>query len=221
VCHNKNISESNFELQILFNDEWQTFMKLNKKENSFTPAINKRIPSVIIVDNFYENPDSVREFAMMQPFEEHPKYHKGKRTNNVFLFDGIKESFESYIGCKIINWNKYGANGCFQYCILGDEIVYHCDRQEYAAIIFLTPDAPPETGTTLFRSKITNVHNHDIIFKNGFLDGTKFDEVDKVGNVYNRLFIFHSKIIHAASSYFGDNLQNGRLFQMFFFDIEK
>jgi hypothetical protein len=60
-----------------------------------------------------------------------------------------------------------------------------------------------------------------VIFKTGFLDGTQFDVVDVVGNKYNRLVLFDAQLIHAASEYFGNSIENGRLFQMFFFDLEK
>jgi hypothetical protein len=56
------------------------------------------------------------------------------------------------------------------------------------------------------------------IFKNNFYDKSGLEVVDVVGNVYNRLFIFNAKSIHAASEYFGDTKENSRLFQIFFFD---
>jgi hypothetical protein len=34
------------------------------------------------------------------------------------------------------------------------------------------------------------------------------------------MVLFDSKMFHAASNYFGKNLENGRLFQLFFFDLE-
>ena len=93
--------------------------------------------------------------------------------------------------------------------------------------MFLTPDAPPESGTCLLRSKITkkmkiDQGEHDIVFDNGngFLNPDLFEIVDRVGNKYNRLVLFDSQHIHAASSYFGSSKENGRLFQLFFFDIE-
>ena len=177
------------------------------------------------IDNFYDEPDKVRELALNQTFEFHPNNHKGKRTEKVFLFDGLKETFESILNQKIKNWNNYPVNGCFQICIGGDQLVYHVDLQEYAGIIFLTPDAPPSSGTSFYRSKYTKKtkvgsKGDEIVFKNGFLDCTEFELVDTVGNVYNRLVLFDAQMIHAASTYFGNNLENGRLFQMFFFDLE-
>jgi hypothetical protein len=61
----------------------------------------------------------------------------------------------------------------------------------------------------------------NIVFQNGFLDPTQFDVVDVIGNVYNRLVLFDAQFIHAASCYFGNNISNGRLFQLFFFDFEE
>ena len=61
---------------------------------------------------------------------------------------------------------------------------------------------------------------HGQVIKNGYLDSTEFDLVDVVGNVYNRLVLFDAQVIHAASTYFGTTKENGRLFQLFFFDLE-
>jgi hypothetical protein len=128
---------------------------------------------------------------------------------------------------EIVNWSSYGSNGCFQLCMAGEQLVYHYDLQDYAAIIFLTPDAPLESGTSTYRSKatgesrITETTEKDKVFRNGFLDSTQFDLIDRLGNVYNRLIIFDGKLIHSASCYFGNNNENCRLFQMFFFDVKK
>lgn len=184
------------------------------------------IPSFVVIDNVYENPDSVRKFALEQVFTEHKQYHKGCRTDAVFRFPGLKELFESKLGTKIINWEKYGTNCCFQYCIAGDQLVYHYDQQEYAGVLFLTPDAPPNTGSSFYRSKHTRKMKVDdtessLVFRRGFLDSTEFEMVDTVGNVYNRVVLFDAKMIHSASEYFGTTKENGRLFQLFFFDLAR
>jgi hypothetical protein len=142
----------------------------------------------------------------------------------VYRFPNLKTRFETILGHKIANWKEHGVNCCFQSCIAGEQLVYHFDTQQYAGILFLTPDAPPEAGTTFYRSKHTkNMKvdgDYDKVFRTGVLDPSQFDVVDVVGNRYNRLVLFDAQMIHAASSYFGNNLQNGRLFQLFFFDLE-
>jgi hypothetical protein len=213
-------NETTGELQMNINEEWVTIFSIEQPNI----LINNILPSFIVIDNFYTEPDKVREFALKQEFVPDLKRHKGKRSA-VFRFDGLKERFEGLLGKKIPDWNKYGTNGCFQYCIAEDLAVYHKDSQQYAGVLFLTPDAPIQSGTQFFRSRHTkkmkvSTEDHDVVFRNGFYDSTEFESVDTVGNVYNRLVLFDAQLIHAAPIYFGNTKENGRLFQLFFFDLE-
>lgn len=189
---------------------------------------NKR---AIVVDNFYEDPYAVREYALQQEFFDDPGYI-GKRTRTQHLFPGLKEIFEDLIGEKISEWESYGMNGRFQHNVAGEKVVYHCDQQRWAAMIYLTPDAPPECGTSTFMHKQTRIHhNSQINWDRGdglkvfnqktFLDRTPYQPVDVFGNVFNRLVIFDGGCIHAASEYFGSDIDDCRMWQMFFFDGEK
>lgn len=204
------------------------------KASGFMPQTYK---DVIVVDDFYADPDAVREFAMNNLEFKPSDYHKGQRATQRFILDGTKEKLEEIMGCKIKNWNyeRY-ANGIFQFCTADQPIVYHVDQQMYAAMVYLTPDAPPQTGTAMYRSKINGIRKFPTqesrmgqeyvdVFKglsNGmnFYDGTQFEKIDEVGNVYNRLVIFNSSQLHAATEYFGDAIDNARFFHMFFFDVE-
>jgi hypothetical protein len=212
-------------LEGLINETWTPLIQIKNINTTLSTYI---APSFVVVDNFYADPDSVRAFALRQPFSEHKEYHKGNRTDTVYRFPGLKERFEQIVGRKIVNWTKYGTNGCFQYCVAGDQLVYHCDTQQYAGVLYLTPNAPAQTGTQLFRSRITNLMQPPLgsnefkrTFAGGFLDRSNFEMIDSVGNVYNRLILFDSATIHAATEYFGTTKENGRLFQLFFFDMEE
>jgi hypothetical protein len=114
-------------------------------------------------------------------------------------------------------------NGVFQYCTPEDALVYHYDSQTWAAMIFLTPDAPLQTGTSFYKHKETGIKvaedpDADRAFAGGFYDATKFELIDTVGNVFNRCVIFDARQIHAATEYFGKDINDSRLFQIFFFD---
>jgi hypothetical protein len=115
-------------------------------------------------------------------------------------------------------------NGRYQYCVPEDRLVYHYDSQTWAAMIYLTPDAPYPTGTSFYahrQSRIRHVDEHpqsNDCFAGGFYDSTKFELVDTIGNVYNRLVIFDARLYHAATGYFGKTIDDARLFQIFFFD---
>lgn len=195
----------------------------------YTPSINKNSRNRIwIVDNFYENPDEVRQFALNQVFNEGGigKGYIGRRTAQQYLFPGLKEKFEEIMGKKIIKWEEHGMNGRFQISWAGEPLVYHCDNQRWAGMLYLTPNAPFEAGTTLYAHKKSRVRDYyDPRWTEVFptaetthLDKTPFEPVDVAGNVYNRLIIFDASSIHSASEYFGQDKNDGRLWHMFFFD---
>lgn len=56
------------------------------------------------------------------------------------------------------------------------------------------------------------------VFQNRNQDITEFEQLDMIGNIYNRLVIFNSKFIHSISYNFGNNIDNGRILQLFSFD---
>lgn len=205
------------------------------------PVVNYRIdqkPRFWVVDDFYADPDSVREFALLQSY--YPgEGAVGMRTRKQFLFDGLKEQFESIMGMKILDkteketgWYDEGINGRFQSCEAGTKMVFHCDHTSYAAIIYMSPDAPTESGTSFYKHKATGLRHADDIDWAGakgstvfngktFVDPTPYEAVDTVGNVYNRLVIFDGRLIHSGMNYFGWDIPSSRFFQIFFFDVEK
>jgi glycosyltransferase involved in cell wall biosynthesis/predicted O-methyltransferase YrrM len=199
-------------------------VKGEKTINSFSVNIQTK-PRLWIVDNFYDDPYAVREYALNQEFGANLDYYKGSRSKQQFIVPGTKEAFEKIIGKKITNWTEtHGMCGRFQYCTAEDDLVYHCDGQTLAGMIYLTPDAPHSCGTSLFAHKRTGLRNENdfgdvnVFEETGFYDKTKFELVDTAGNVFNRLVLFDAKCIHSANEYFGTDITNSRLFHLFFFD---
>ncbi len=187
--------------------------------------LNSYAKRLFIVDNFYSNPDEVRKFALQQEFKADLRWYKGLRTIEVFRPSEIKSSFEKILGQPIQNWDYYGSNGVFQITTAEDPQVYHYDTQKWAAMIYLNPDAPLQSGTRLHSSKINGVRSSieptelvNQTFSGGFYDSTKFNLVDSAGNVYNRLVIMDANCIHSAGPYFGNSPETGRLTHLFFFD---
>jgi hypothetical protein len=211
--------------------EWG--IRYTETDTEINQQRNKRL---FVVDNFYTDPHRIREFALKQTF--YPgEGAVGSRTRKQFLFKGIKESFEDIIGEKIaihtpdnFGWEDEGSiNGRFQSCTAGTPSVYHCDSQGWAAIVYLTPDAPPQSGTSFLRHRGTKIfHNSQIDWNSGqgeqvfnqktFLDSTPYETVDTVGNIFNRLVIFDGGLIHSGVNYFGWDVPSSRLFHIFFFD---
>jgi Family of unknown function (DUF6445) len=170
----------------------------------------------LIVDNFYSNPDSVRNFALSQPFDVKGNF-PGSRTKPFFT-DDVKEAIEYYIPwAGKIRCEDASYTGSFQITTAQDRTWIHSDiNTTWAAVCYLTPDAPGSGGTGLFRYKSTNEFRGDNKY-DGY-DYTKWELFDKIGNRYNRLILYRGDLYHASLDYFGDNMQNGRLFQVFFFN---
>ena len=197
----------------------------------------KTQPNIIVLDNFYENPYLLRDYALGLKYEP-PENHGAlgfRCESGRKLLDGTKELFEKLLhatipdGSNLGEWN-YSTNGCFQWCNGSTQIVYHCDSQKYAGIVYLTPDAPINCGTSFLRHKKYKLRTSEIFSKNDWydsslnynephLDKTSWEIVDSIGNIYNRLVIFDAQYIHAVTEYFGETINNSRLFQLFFFNL--
>jgi hypothetical protein len=186
----------------------QTVINLSQKQN------NKQ--NLIIIDNFYVEPDSVREIGK----SINPKVNLTHSPNH------FKPIFEKILGIEIDTFNKYENDNKFVSSNSNEPIIIDTKNYEYGAFIFLTPDAPINAGITLYRSKHTkNMTVSDsektTVFQNGNQDITEFEPVDIIGNVYNRLVIFNTQLIHAVTHNFGTNFNNNRLVQVFAFDTKK
>lgn len=185
------------------------------------------VPGVIVIDGFLADPDVVRRLALQHEFVK--MHSAGLRTREQFLHVApYRERFERILQRKLTNWDDNDANGRFQCCFATDAIPYHSDTQSMAGVLFLTPDAPVAAGLSFFKSRLSGQRGRSSdprLMRLTFGDGAEFDrsrweEVDRIGNLYNRLVLFDAQLAHGASAYFGTTLENGRLFQNFFFNVE-
>ena len=120
-------------------------------------------------------------------------------------------------------------NGAFQYTTSRNRSWFHVDSwNNWAGVLYLTPDAPVTSGTGLYRYKDgtrliqeQNLKGNKVEMDEYSQDVTKWDLVDQVGNIFNRLVIFNANHFHSSMDYFGIDKDDGRLIQVFFFSTEK
>lgn len=221
--------------------EVQGFKQFVFKKKLLFDTCLQRNPScsLIVVDNFYRNAMGTRNFILGQDFSVKGNF-PGKRTIS-YATEPIKDQIEKYVSPfagKITNFpcpkpDNSDAdkiyNGSFQYTTSRDRSWIHTDSwNNWAGVLFLTPDAPISSGTAFYRfcdGSMTTVdgdllQNSDETNKSS-QDLTKWEVADTVGNVFNRLVLFNSKRFHMSMDYFGDTKENGRLFQVFFFTTER
>ena len=188
---------------------------------------------LIICDNFYSNVDEVRAFALQQDFNVDGNYpgHRTKSFLNKSITDYIGEIIGGELDLDSLGDDTYC--GAYQYTTAADRTWIHADGwNEWAGVVYLTPDAPVTGGTGIFRHKPTGAYSMprlqdgtrnetllDLINADG-RDYTKWDLVDVVGNKYNRAVFYKGDLFHASLDYFGRALYDGRLFQTFFFNTK-
>ena len=192
--------------------------------------------NLIIVDDFYNNVDEVRKFALSQPFDVKGNY-PGVRTG-CLINDSTRENIQKIVephGGKIVDWLESDEyTGSFQLATSRERTWVHSDNVNnsyvhdspnyWGGVLYLNPDAPLEGGTSFYRSKVNKSiynHNYDHLASDVYSqDMTKWDIATEVKNIYNRLILFRGDQWHSSSTYFGHDDETGRLTQVFFFMTE-
>lgn len=192
--------------------------------------------TLLVIDNFYPNPDLVRDFALSQEFNLTGAFPAVR--GGYYLPDQTVEKIQKLIkpmSGEIVMWT--GDYGVFQLCTAFDRSWIHADNRKtdpqdlqiWAGVVYLTPDAPLTAGTKFYRHKETQLPVKSFYFqsvvkedqyKKEVYDFTKWEEVDTVANVYNRAIFYRGDRFHIANHYFGHTKEDARLTQTFFFFTE-
>lgn len=201
-------------------------------------------PFFQVVDGFYSKPMDVRQRALSMKYRE-PEDIIGWRTP-IWHPRGIRTLIEKTFRIQIEHWENArsgveSSNGVFFSAFSagprGERVKVHFDEPSdwMSLLIYLTPDAPYDTGTSFWQHRKTG-----LIAKPTKLDSSKLGlrrteleafierdgwkrncwiEVDRVGNRFNRAVMFPAGRLHSATKHFGLNLNSGRLYQSFHFSV--
>lgn len=197
---------------------------------------------VTIVENFYDDPDAVRTFALSQKYKYREQIKgadyvfPGCRTKDISLIN--KPLFDN-VCKKIISLFHNAEHDYMQWVIAtsfqsvsaeyGKGVIHTDQNTVFAAVLYLTPNAPLDSGTSLFKPNSSFdeekyqrcLKENDKRFDEGklMMDTSyhnMFDEIVRVNNVYNTLILYEGRHYHAANQFFGETLKDSRLAQVFF-----
>lgn len=200
--------------------------------------------TTMVIDNFLPYPGVVRSWALQQKFydckEMSQKYNchndwPGKRTHHVSDLDidyaNVVLTKISEIATRYYNLQNTSVSSSFQLTTKndGDSWVHQDNDAQLAMILYLTPNPPRNSGTTIYHCKDIQKWQSYMGTQSGYetlktintkgdvdLYESLFEPIDIIGNVFNRLMIYPGLHFHKSNEYFGDTLENGRLTQMFF-----
>lgn len=193
--------------------------------------------SLIVIDNFMEQPYALREFGLACDFI-YKGNHPGKRSAsfaNLRAFRQIRRKIELFVGERLPYWfasfQRSGSNDT-------DNGVHRdYPTYKYSAVLYLSPDAPVTAGTSTYQHRQTGLFGYpspeDALERNtsvdSLLDGlfespqeAKHHEIDRIGNRFNRLLIFNSRLNHRSSLLggLGPEEPESRLVLILFFNSE-
>lgn len=197
---------------------------------------------VTIVENFYEDADAVRSFALSQKYQyrhqlkDVPYVFPGARTKDLSvinkpLFEKVSNKIISLFHNSEYEHMRWAISTNFQSVSedYGRGVIHTDGNAVFAAVLYLSPDAPLDSGTSLFRrNKQFDQAAYEKALKENdkrFAAGTiamdtgyhsMFDEIVRINNVYNTLILYEGRHYHAANKFFGKTLKDSRLAQVFF-----
>jgi hypothetical protein len=207
---------------------------------------------IIIVENFYEDPLKVREYALNElknnyyaPYGNSTWYaSKFKEwnecpfksseflinrlndiTNEEIDLDFWRKSYpphgskeDSIRGDKSCKWNCSFHNKPLIGQKLGQGVHNHVtdtwnsvEENGWVGLIYLNPEAPIDTGLFLWENK-DQQKNYDWMTPE-----ENWKLIDSLGAVFNRLILCRGSKPHSGSDGFSNTLEEGRLYQTFFF----
>lgn len=200
--------------------------------------------SVLIRDNFLEMPTIIHKWAINQNYYTAKEFTQmngehtdwpGKRTKHVVELDeayaNIVLSRVAMLAGNYFNVSDVSIRSYFQMSTAedGDSWVHQDNNIDVAAVLYLTPNAPTNSGTTLYDCNDEQTWTSYMSDQEGYnklktinskedreLYESLFTPRDIVGNVFNRLVMYKGTEFHKSNNYFGDSPENARLIQVFF-----
>ena len=203
--------------------------------------------SVIVIDNFYDDPNDIREHALSLNFykKENATY-PGLEAVSDRDWEPTRLKLAEYINDDVTApglKNPPFAQGKFRIAIKEDEYTrldkVHVDQQKYSGIVYLTSNELCQGGVAFYQHKNTKevtftekfISHPELLFlressgpeqiKEQLFDYFKNnDSWEKIGEIpmrFNRAVIIMARVFHGSTGIFGECKYTGRLTQHFEF----
>jgi len=202
------------------------------------------IPATIL-DNFFDNPDTIRDYGLSLDFEKDSDGRwPGVRSkplheiNNPLFLHICNRILAIYFGTSDISSMTWAANCAFQKVDKSFKSGWiHTDNPAVISnIIYLNKNPNINSGTSIYKLKnnilVPNLEPNDykveaykglMSIKNAEEkrkeNNDQYLEVIKVHNEYNRLISFDAHLPHAAHDFFGDDDEPRFTLNIFFHEL--
>ncbi len=194
----------------------------------------------IIVDDFYNDPDTLVKVALSTMKEEESPIgnYAGVMTTDTYLAEQHRDIFQKLTLEPSIN-SSTNANGRIRFTKANDSFKFHIHydvdvQTKWAGVVYLSKDHPKTEGTCFWRHLRTgleiapntvegfakygwrNFHDLKAFLETEGLDESLWEKTFSIPYKYNRLVLFRPWLLHSPGPAFGDTLENSRKVQTIF-----
>ena len=194
----------------------------------------------IIVDDFYNDPDTLIKVALstMKEEESPTGNFAGVMTKESYLSESHRDIFQKLTLEPALN-SSTNANGRIRFTKANDPFNFHIHydvdmKTKWAGVVYLSKDHPATDGTSFWRHLRTgleiapntvegfakygwkNFHDLKAFLETEGLDESLWEKTFTVPYKYNRLVLFRPWLLHSPGPAFGDTLENCRKVQTLF-----
>lgn len=193
---------------------------------------------LVLVDDFFLDPDRIRSAALKQKYSNKNPHFPGFRSEKAIRTPEIRQKviplIQNLDDSPRFQKQNFRVRSCFQYMTAKDRKAYiHTDSgYSWSGIIFLNPDRSNYPGTSFYKHKLTgldkltedSVENSFVktgLFKSPeavidqvIADRFKFERWEHLFTApakYNRLLLFKTDRFHQIGSRWGSRVENARL----------
>jgi hypothetical protein len=194
--------------------------------------------SLLIVDDFLNNPEELRRQALALEYPEQQGHFPGRNSRQRLEIAGLTESVSQIVGERLVPAPRPQSHAKCRLTLAADEGLgrVHIDVSYWSGILYLSRPEDCRGGTEFFRHRKTGsdrfpLTQHELAatgfstFEDahrGLVDeqGTTADAWEPIMTVpmrFNRLVLLRPWLWHTAGPGFGDVPDNARLVYLMFF----
>ena len=194
--------------------------------------------SLILVDDFIDNPHARREAALRLTYPPGENMFPGRNSVERINLEGLAGQVSRLVGEPLAPMPPTQAHAKCRITLGGDtgKAKVHVDAAHWSGILYLSRPEDCRGGTEFFRHLPTNsdrtAYNDAEARALGFpsargmttsildsdsTDDSKWEMTMRVPMRFNRLVLLRPWLWHTAGEAFGDSMENGRLVYLMFF----
>ena len=195
--------------------------------------------SLILVDDFIDNPHALREAALRLTYPHGENMFPGRNSVERINLEGLAGQVSRLVGEPLAPMPPTQAHANCRITLGGDtgKAKVHVDAAHWSGILYLSDPAHCRGGTEFFRHLPTGTENAPVddwqaqahgyptakqfvadVLARDTMDDSKWEMTHRVPMRFNRLILLRPWLWHTAGESFGTTPEDSRLVYLMFFE---